>query len=90
MGAADGNRSPSEAGIRMEGKKYMLTYKDDEQAVAQLTTRGGGACVGKTVSAVVIGTWSKEQQDSNGKPQNMENCFKLVSAMAAYLIGEGY
>ena len=74
----------------MEGKKYMLTYKDEEQAVAQLTTRGGGACVGKTTSAVVVGTWSKEQVDSNGKPQNMENCFKLVSAMAAYLIGEGY
>ena len=30
IGAADGNRSPSEAGIRMCGEKFMLTYKDDE------------------------------------------------------------
>merc|ERR1719464_2074482 len=30
MGAADGNRQPSKAGIRMGGVKYMLTYKDDE------------------------------------------------------------
>ena len=48
MLAADGNRMPCEAGIRMCGAKYMLTYKDEESAIAQLTTRGGGACVGKT------------------------------------------
>lgn len=28
-GAADGNRAPSKAGIRICGKKYMLTYKDE-------------------------------------------------------------
>lgn len=57
MGAADGNRRPTEAGIRMGGKKFMLTYKDDETAVAQLTTSGGGACCGKTTTAVVVGLW---------------------------------
>lgn len=29
VGAADGNRAPSKAGIRICGKKYMLTYKDE-------------------------------------------------------------
>lgn len=53
----------------------MLTYKDDSQAVAQLTRPGGGICVGKTASAVVIGFWKKELKDSNDKFQNMEDCF---------------
>jgi len=78
MGGADGNRQPSQAGIRMAAEKYMLTYKDEEVAVAQLTKRGGGACVGKTTTAVVIGVWMKDQVDSTGKTQNMEDCFKLV------------
>lgn len=90
MGGADGNRSPSEAGIRMGGEKYMLTYKDDEAAVAQLTRRGGGAVVGKTASAVVVGFWKKDKADSNGKSQNMEDCFALVKEMTAYLIEQGY
>ena len=61
VGASDGNRSPCEAGIRMCGEKFMLTYKDDERAIAQLTTRGGGACVGKTGTAVIVGVWKKDQ-----------------------------
>ena len=90
IGVADGNRNPSQAGCRMGGEKFMLTYKDDEQALCQLTTRGGGACVGKTTTAVVIGLWRKDQKDSNGKFQNMEDCFKLVQEMTAYLIEQGY
>ena len=86
IGVADGNRNPSQAGCRMGGKKYMLTYKDDEQAICQLTTVGGGACVGKAGTAVVIGVWKKDGKDSNGKFQNMEDCFKLVQEMTSYLI----
>lgn len=67
LGAADGNRSPSPAGVRICGTKYMLVYKEDEMALADLTRVGGGAVVGKTASAVVIGFWKKDQQDSNGK-----------------------
>jgi len=67
VGAADGNRQPSPAGIRMGGEKYMLTYKDEEAAIAQLTRRGGGACVGKAATVVVVGFWKKDKQDSNGK-----------------------
>ena len=86
MGASDGNRNPSEAGIRMGGGKYMLTYKDPDQAIAQLTRAGGGAVVGKTTTAVVIGFWKKDQQDSTQKFQNMEVVFKLVKEMCDYLI----
>ena len=86
MGAADGNRQPSQAGIRMGKGKYMLTYKDDELAIAQLTRSGGGAVVGKTTTAVVIGFWKKDQVDSNSRPQNMEDCRGLVQEMCSYLI----
>ena len=74
----------------MGGEKYMLTYKDEEAAITQLTRRGGGAVVGKTASAVVIGFWKKDKADSNGKTQNMEDCFARVKEMAAYLIEQGY
>ena len=90
VGAADGNRQPSQAGVRMGGIKFMLTYKDDNQALAQLTRAGGGACVGKTATAVVIGFWKKDQQDSNGQWQSMEACFKLVKEMTDYLIEQGF
>lgn len=62
----------------MGNEKYMLTYKEEEAAIAQLTRRGGGAVVGKTASAVVIGFWKKDKVDQSGKGQNMEDVFKLV------------
>ena len=74
----------------MGGEKFMLTYKEEESAVAQLTRRGGGACVGKTATAVVVGWWKKDKADSNGKTQNMEDCFKLVQEMTAYLMEQGH
>ena len=90
MGAADGNRQPSQAGIRMGNLKYMLTFKDDDAGVSQLTRGLGGACVGKTATAVVIGFWKKDGKDSTGKFQNMDDCFKLVAEMVAYLKEQGY
>lgn len=74
----------------MGDEKYMLTYKEDEAAICQLTRRGGGACVGKTTTAVVIGFWKKDKADSSGRFQNMDDCFKLVQEMTAYLIEQGY
>lgn len=90
MGAADGNRNPSPAGVRMGNQKYMITYKDDEACVTQLTRAAGGACVGKTATAVVIGFWKKDGKISDGKAQNMDDCFKLVQEMVAYLKEQGY
>jgi len=74
----------------MGGEKFMLTYKEDEAALCQLTRRGGGACVGKAATVVIVGFWKKESKDSNGKFQNMEDCFKLVQEMTAYLAEQGY
>merc|ERR1712110_181424 len=88
-GASDGNRQPTEAGIRLGNVKHMLVYKDDEAAVAQLTCSGGGACVGKTGMAVIVGFWKKDQVDSNGRPQNKDDSFALVKEMCAYLIENG-
>ena len=74
----------------MGGEKYMLTYKDDSAAITQMTRRNGGAVVGKAATVVIIGFWKKDKQDSNGKFQNMEDVFKLVQEMTAYLIEQGY
>jgi len=74
----------------MGDEKFMLTFKDDEAPLAQMTRRGGGACVGKTTTAVVIGWWKKDKVDSNSKAQNMEDCFKLVQEMTTYLTEQGY
>ena len=90
LAACDGNKRPTEAGIRIAGAKMMLTYKEPEAAVAQLTRGGGGVVVGKTVSALVVGFWKKDQVDSLGKPQSMDACFKLVKEMTDYLIEQGY
>ena len=48
VAAADGNRNPTKAGIRIGNKKHMLVYKDDENPIINLTAPGGGACVAKT------------------------------------------
>jgi len=85
--AAGGNRSPTKAGIRMGGKKYMLTFSQD--GFAKLVCSGGGACVGKTVTGVVVGLWSKEGKDSNGNFQNDEATYLIVKEMVDYLKGTG-
>jgi hypothetical protein len=74
----------------MGAQKFMLTFKEDEQAICQLTRAGGGACVGKTNTAVVIGFWKKDKVDSNGRAQNMDDCFRLVKEMTDYLIEQGF
>ena len=73
----------------MGGEKYMLTYVDDATGVAQLTRKNGGACVGMSSQAVIIGFWKKDQVDSNGRPQNMEDVFGLVGEMVQYLKDNG-
>ena len=68
--AAGGNRSPTKAGIRMGGKKYMPTFCQD--GFVKLVCSGGGACVGKTVTGIVVGLWDKTAKDSDGNLQNDE------------------
>ena len=51
---------------------------------------GGGACVARTNTAVVIGIWNKSAKMSNGQLQNAGDCNDLVEKMAEYLKTSGY
>ena len=62
-----GNRKGSEAGIRMGNQKYMFVkHNPDVNSVYLAREGGGGACVARTNTAVVIGIWNKSQKMSNG------------------------
>ena len=65
--AADGNRNPSEAGIRMGNQKYMFVAKDDTTGVVILSKRGGGAVLAKTKTALIIGLYENDKPTSNPK-----------------------
>ncbi len=65
--AADGNRKPSEAGIRLNNQKYMLIMHNPDRSSVYLSREGGGgACIAKTNTAIVIGVWNKTASMSNG------------------------
>ena len=85
MAAFDGNINHSAAGIRIGNIKHMLTFKDEDKGVAQFISEGGGACIGKTNSFVLVGVWSKNAKTSTELPQNMEFCFQMVQKTVAIL-----
>lgn len=63
--AADGNRNPSEAGIRMGNEKFMFVSRDDVSGLTQLSKRGGGgAAIMKTNTAIVIAFYIKDKPTS--------------------------
>ena len=84
--AADGNRNPSEAGIRIGGKKYMMVRHDPSTGLAQLTTPGGGAAVMKTQTGLVVALFTKDKQCTDpatggpmkGKFQTQGGCAEQV------------
>ena len=89
--ATKGNRKGSEAGIRMNNQKYMLIKHNPENNSVYLGREGGGgACIARTNTAVVIGIWNKSLEMSNGKLQNAGDCNELVEKMAEYLKSSGY
>jgi hypothetical protein len=64
--ATKGNRKGSEAGIRMNNQKYMLIKHNPENYSVYLGREGGGgACIARTNTAVVIGIWNKSAVMSN-------------------------
>ena len=66
--ATKGNRKGTEAGIRMANQKYMLIKHNPENNSAYLGREGGGgACVARTSTALVIGVWNKAGTMSDGK-----------------------
>lgn len=64
--AADGNRAPSEAGIRLGEEKYMFVARDADTGLTQLSKRGGGAAIMKSNTAVIIAFWTKDKPASVG------------------------
>ena len=69
--ATKGNRKGTEAGIRMANQKYMLVKHTPESNSAYLGREGGGgACVARTNTALVIGIWNKVAEMSNKQLQN--------------------
>eukprot|EP00117_Sycon_ciliatum_P036701 scpid108617/ scgid27588/ Profilin len=91
MEASKGNRKGSAAGIRINNEKFMLLKHEAESNTAYLGRQGGGgACVVRTKSALVIGIWKKEAQMSNGKLQNPGDCNDLTEKMGEYLTTQGY
>ena len=58
--ASNGQRNPTAAGIRMGSIKFMLVSHEAEENLAYLSRMGGGgACVVRTKSALVISMWNK-------------------------------
>ncbi len=75
----------------MANQKYMLVKHNPENNSAYLGREGGGgACVARSNTAVVIGIWNKAGEMSNGQLQNAGDCNDLVEKMAEYLKGNGY
>ena len=64
--ASKGNRKGTEAGIRMANQKYMLIKHNPELNSAYLGREGGGgACIARSNTALVIGVWNKVAEMSN-------------------------
>jgi hypothetical protein len=72
--AAEGNRSPSEAGIRLGNEKYMLVAHDADNMLVQLSKKGGGAAIGKTGTAVVMAFYVKDKPMETGGFQTIGEC----------------
>lgn len=89
--AANGNRNPTKAGIRMGNKKYMLVFHDPDKRSAQLKCMGGGGgAVAKLNTGVVIALFDKDATMSDGKLQNCNDVETQVASMATYLRDQGY
>ena len=61
---SQGNRNPSKAGIRLCGKKFMMTTYDEGLASLSRLGGGGGA-VARTSKALIIATFDKDAIMSN-------------------------
>ena len=59
--AAQGDRKPTEAGIRFCGRKFMfVTHNADSKSTyMSCANPSGGACVAQTNTAIIVGTWDK-------------------------------
>ena len=75
----------------MGGQKFVMTTHDPETNVAMLTrTGGGGATIGRTKNAVIIGIWDKNVVMSDNKTQNAGDCSLNVEKVHKILTDFGY
>ena len=86
---AKGTRNPTAAGIRMGNRKFAMVKYEDEAKLAILSRAGGGgACIGLSNNAIVIGIWDKEALMSNNQNQNSGDCVmnveKIVNSIKQY------
>ena len=89
--AAEGVRNPTDAGIRMGNEKFMFINHNPGTKITQLSKRGGGgAALMKTVTGLIIGTWSKDDLTMSKKAQNGGDCALQVEVIGNYLIEHGY
>ena len=72
IGASEGNRNPSAAGVSVAGIKFVLNKHEPAEGTSAASAYlikmgGGGACICKTKQAIVIGIWGKDLPMSNGQ-----------------------
>ena len=80
------------AAVTLGGKKYQITHYEQDN-VAYLKIKDGGATVAKTNKAFIIGiynTTKKFKQDGKELPQSVGMCNTVVEDLAAQLKGQGY
>lgn len=72
LGATNGNKdiSGQGAGIRIGGKKYMMTRHDPTLKLAQMSCPGGGAAAMQTATGLVVALFVKDKPcvDQAGQP----------------------
>ena len=97
LGASEGKRNPTPAGIRIGGLKYMLINHDPATGLAQLTCKGGGAAIMKINTCIVVALFTKEKQclenDGTPKPKTFQSsggCAEQVKTMGDYLKDQGF
>ena len=73
--ASLGDRQPSEAGIRIGGEKYMFVSHEDSTKCTQLSKKGGGFCMCRTNTGIVMATYIKDKPCAQkGNFQNAGDC----------------
>ena len=68
----------------------MIKHNPENNSVYLGREGGGGACVIRSNTAIVIGIWNKAAEMSNKQLQNGGDCNELVENMGAYLKSNNY
>ena len=87
--ASTGDRKPCEAGIRFINTKFMQIKSED--GITYFSKQGGGGgCLFRTKTTILIGVWDKNAVMSNKLPQNSGDCNDLVERVGRFLKEQGF